>query len=117
MHLLPAPQADCKYGGVPRSFFSLPNLTCTSETCKTFGEIYANGKELCEVMWDQAFVYERHEKAAYSFAWDLAQTNENPNNFVNTHIEFPPNCDGHEAEKEWCGSGQQIGAENTANEG
>lgn len=110
-------EADCKYGGVPRSFFSLPNLTCTSETCKTFGEIYANGKELCEVMWDQAFVYERHEKAAYSFAWDLAQTNENPNNFVNTHIEFPPNCDGHEAEKEWCGSGQQIGAENTANEG
>lgn len=92
-------QEDCRYGGKPRSFFSLPNLNCTEDECRKFGEIYKDGKELCEVMWDDSFVYETHEKIAYSLMWNPVQAGNNPNNFINTHIEFPPNCDGHTALK------------------
>ncbi|CAD7698129.1 unnamed protein product [Ostreobium quekettii] len=107
-------EEDCRFGGKPRSFFSLPNLTCAGDECKPFGQIYKNGQEVCEVMWDDSFVYERHEKAAYSLVWDPEETDgKNPNNIVNTHVDFPDNCDGHEAEKEWCETGSQDGTVST----
>jgi folate receptor len=43
--------------------------------CRTVGEIYSNGKELCEKMWGESFVYETDETKGYSM-WFLE---ENPN--------------------------------------
>ena len=39
------------------------------ETCQTFDQIYANGEELCEVMWNNAFEYTTDEDNAYTFWW------------------------------------------------
>mmetsp|Transcript_18931 Transcript_18931/g.35175 ORF Transcript_18931/g.35175 Transcript_18931/m.35175 type:complete len:330 (+) Transcript_18931:166-1155(+) len=44
--------------------------------CKRFDEIYASGKELCENMWNDAFVYEEDEAKAYTM-WFWDQTNPN----------------------------------------
>eukprot|EP00039_Didymoeca_costata_P019405 m.337409 g.337409 ORF g.337409 m.337409 type:complete len:343 (+) comp18126_c0_seq1:164-1192(+) len=43
--------------------------------CKPFKDIYANGKELCEKMWDDAFKYETNETQAY----DMWFFGKNPN--------------------------------------
>ena len=50
--------------------------------CKKFHEIYADGKELIEKMWGDAFVYETNLSKAYSL-WFFG---ENPNNAVNERI-------------------------------
>jgi len=47
--------------------------------CKRFDEIYPSGKELCENMWDGAFVYETDESNAYTM-WFYDSVN--PNNEV-----------------------------------
>jgi folate receptor len=44
--------------------------------CKRFDQIYPTGKELCEKMWDGAFVYETDEEKAYTM-WFF--DNANPN--------------------------------------
>lgn len=44
--------------------------------CKRFEEIYASGKELCENMWNDAFVYETDESKAYTM-WFFEKTNPN----------------------------------------
>ncbi|GMH34189.1 hypothetical protein BSKO_02023 [Bryopsis sp. KO-2023] len=95
----------CRSDGVsrvPKSFFSLPSLNCTEDQCKTFGDIYDDGKDLCESLWDGSFAYERHERAAYSLIWNPAKHNGNPNSFVNTHLEFPENCPGFNGSKALC---------------
>jgi len=44
--------------------------------CKRFDEIYATGKELCENMWDGAFVYEPVESKGYT-QWFFDAVNPN----------------------------------------
>jgi len=45
--------------------------------CKRFEEIYPSGKELCENMWNDAFVYEEEEAKAYTmWFWDKANPND-----------------------------------------
>mmetsp|Transcript_24195 Transcript_24195/g.38007 ORF Transcript_24195/g.38007 Transcript_24195/m.38007 type:complete len:294 (+) Transcript_24195:120-1001(+) len=47
--------------------------------CKTFKEIYGNGKNLCENMWNTAFKYETDEDKAFTM-WFF--TSQNPNEAV-----------------------------------
>lgn len=66
-----------------RSFFYQSDNLClpgTSECSKTFGQIYANGTEMCEVLWDGSFKYEKNEANAYSLTFAYGQPN--PNNRV-----------------------------------
>lgn len=57
--------------------------SATSPDCKRFDEIYASGKELCENMWDGAFVYETDETRAYTM-WFF--DNVNPNDAMSQHL-------------------------------
>ena len=49
------------------------------DECKPFKEIYTSGKELCENMWSDSFVYEQDEDAAYAM-WFFDKVN--PNNAI-----------------------------------
>lgn len=51
--------------------------------CKRFDEIYTSGKELCENMWDGAFVYDTTENDAYTM-WFYDTVN--PNNEVSRSL-------------------------------
>ena len=62
------------------------------DECKPFKEIYASGKELCEQMWSDSFVYEQDEDAAYAM-WFFDQVN--PNNAIASSLgkeESPDMC-------------------------
>jgi len=48
----------------------------STPVCKRFDEIYPTGKELCEKMWDGAFVYEPNENNAYTM-WFFDDVNPN----------------------------------------
>jgi len=52
--------------------------------CKPFKEIYADGKELCENMWGDAFMYEEEEELGYTM-WFFDHEN-NPNNDVSQRL-------------------------------
>lgn len=94
---------DCPDYVTPRSYFSLTRLDCTADTCQTFGMLYANGSELCEVMWDGAFKYETNEEDAYSMSWEPAETGGiNPNDLINPGVQFPATCPGIEPSKLQC---------------
>lgn len=98
-------EGECNPSGrrtTPKSFFSLPALNCTEDQCRTFGDIYDDGKDLCESLWDQSFAYERHERAAYSLIWNPVKHNGNPNSFVNTDLKFPDNCPGFNGSRDQC---------------
>eukprot|EP01026_Neomeris_dumetosa_P048147 TRINITY_DN4155_c0_g2_i1.p1 TRINITY_DN4155_c0_g2~~TRINITY_DN4155_c0_g2_i1.p1 ORF type:complete len:499 (-),score=60.13 TRINITY_DN4155_c0_g2_i1:133-1629(-) len=92
---------NCPEGTTAYSIYSQIARNCTEDECQKVSDLYADGKEWCNKLYGKAFVYEEHEKAAYSIAWDK-ELLFNPNNFVNTHIEFPDNCPGHNATKEQC---------------
>jgi len=59
---------------------SLAVVSSTGEAlapqCKRFDQIYASGKELCENMWNDAFVYEEDESKAYTM-WFFDKSNPN----------------------------------------
>ena len=65
-------------------------------------QVWKDSKEWCELLWDGAFVYERHEAKAYSFAWNASslETDEwspqthadNPNNRIFTNKDWPLPC-------------------------
>ena len=62
------------------------------DECKPFKEIYTSGKELCENMWSDSFVYEQDEDAAYAM-WFFDQVN--PNNAIASSLgkeESPDTC-------------------------
>ena len=62
------------------------------DECKPFKEIYTSGKELCENMWSDSFVYEQDEDAAYAM-WFFDQVN--PNNAIASSLgkeESPDMC-------------------------
>ena len=63
--------------------------------CKKFSQIYANGKEVCEVMWagegGPAFVYETDEKKA--FGLNIKDVKEN--HAVVSKKAFPDACPDH----------------------
>jgi hypothetical protein len=51
------------------------------------------------MLWDGAFVYEKNEKMAYSFAWnnpdlsiDSSNFPSNPNNDILRNVPYPPPC-------------------------
>eukprot|EP01026_Neomeris_dumetosa_P048142 TRINITY_DN4155_c0_g1_i3.p2 TRINITY_DN4155_c0_g1~~TRINITY_DN4155_c0_g1_i3.p2 ORF type:complete len:491 (-),score=55.63 TRINITY_DN4155_c0_g1_i3:214-1686(-) len=94
-------EEDCPEGATPYSLFSQAYRDCTGDQCQRVQDLYANGEEWCNKLYEDSFVYEIHEKSAYSIGWD-PELLFNPNNFVNTHIEFPDNCPGHNATKEDC---------------
>mmetsp|Transcript_38300 Transcript_38300/g.88419 ORF Transcript_38300/g.88419 Transcript_38300/m.88419 type:complete len:297 (+) Transcript_38300:139-1029(+) len=62
---------------------SLLSATAAPE-CRPFKEIYASGKELCEVMWNNAFKYETNEEDAYTM-WFFDMMN-NPNDATSAHL-------------------------------
>eukprot|EP01023_Acetabularia_acetabulum_P008854 TRINITY_DN1388_c0_g1_i2.p1 TRINITY_DN1388_c0_g1~~TRINITY_DN1388_c0_g1_i2.p1 ORF type:complete len:490 (+),score=101.55 TRINITY_DN1388_c0_g1_i2:2190-3659(+) len=92
---------DCPESATPYSIFSQAFRNCTEDQCARVEDLYANGEEWCNKLYEGSFVYEVHEQVGYSFSWG-AELLFNPNNFVNTHIEFPDNCPGHNATKEDC---------------
>ena len=57
------------------------------DECKPFKEIYTSGKELCENMWSDSFVYEQDEDAAYAM-WFFDQVN--PNNAIASSLTSSP---------------------------
>ena len=62
------------------------------DECKPFKEIYTSGKELCDNMWSDSFVYEQDEDAAYAM-WFFDQVN--PNNAIASSLgkeESPDMC-------------------------
>ncbi|XP_078673684.1 uncharacterized protein LOC144912376 isoform X2 [Branchiostoma floridae x Branchiostoma belcheri] len=60
--------------------------------CRTFGEIYSSGKELCEKMWDHSFAYETNLSLAFTMWFFEA---ENPNNKVADRLGWPTADDCH----------------------
>jgi len=45
--------------------------------CKRFDEIYATGKELCENLWNDSYVYEEDESKAFTmWFWDKTNPND-----------------------------------------
>ena len=70
----------------PGSLFSFPELECSTESgeCLKFSELYADGKEMCEKMWDYAFKYEENDDAAYSFILGPEW-----NEMIDHKVEFP----------------------------
>jgi len=64
------------------------------------GEIYTGGKDLCETMWDDSFIYEEDESKAYTF-WFAGN---NPNSDVSAALFTDAHAD-HDvcnlAEYEW----------------
>lgn len=45
------------------------NAFAWEDNCQPFKEIYADGKELCEIMWGDAFEYSTDEENAYTMWW------------------------------------------------
>ena len=57
-----------------------PHHTPTARTSPTTAEIYANGKELCENMWNGAFEYVPESDAvAHDLAYTMWFYGDNPN--------------------------------------
>lgn len=75
------------------------NAVAWDETCSTFGEIYADGKELCEILWDDAFEYTTDEDKAYTMWWFSA---DNPNfaTAANLNLTVPDTCEIQWSHKE-----------------
>ncbi|XP_035670751.1 uncharacterized protein LOC118412152 [Branchiostoma floridae] len=59
-------------------------------SCKTFEEIYPSGKELCEKMWGDGFVYETNLSVGFTMWFFEA---ENPNNKVAERLGWPSPVD------------------------
>ena len=100
---------DCKndlfcVSAESKSFFALP--TCNHDTdCQTFGDIYADGKEMCELLWDNSFTYESNEANAYT--WSFAEGEANPNNGILPSKAFPEQCAGFDIDPTDCVSDVQ----------
>jgi hypothetical protein len=96
---------DCKNDKIcltPPSKSMWSTQDCDHSThCVTFGDTYADGKEMCESVWGTAFVYERNETNAYT--WSFADGEANPNNAVNVALPFPEKCPFHEPDLSECG--------------
>jgi len=75
---------------VPGSYFSLPTLECSVENgeCVPFSQLYADGRQLCENMWDGAFLYSEDE-GAYAMRPELLGRH---NNDVAHTVAFPDTC-------------------------
>ncbi|KAK3289280.1 hypothetical protein CYMTET_3282 [Cymbomonas tetramitiformis] len=87
------------------SYFEMATCDSTDPSeCKPISEIYADGKELCEVMWDGAFTYEVDEDNAYIM--DFAEGTLNPNNAVLIDRPFPEQC--HAADIEECNATASV---------
>lgn len=72
---------------------TLGNVASASDApeCKPFPEIYANGKEICERMWGESYVYTPDEANAYTM-WFFDATN--PNNDISRKLgNLGPNED------------------------
>ncbi|XP_019619937.1 PREDICTED: uncharacterized protein LOC109466647 [Branchiostoma belcheri] len=69
-----------------------PAVQSEDVPCRTFEEIYPSGRELCEKMWDGAFVYETNLSAAFTMWFFEA---ENPNNKVSERLGWPSADDCH----------------------
>jgi hypothetical protein len=96
---------DCKNDKIcltPPSKSMWSTQDCDHSThCVTFGDTYADGKEMCESVWGTAFVYEENETNAYT--WTFADGEANPNNAVNVALPFPEKCPFHEPDLSECG--------------
>ena len=83
-----------------QSYFSMPDCLAKNKLngnkagCNKFSDVYKDGKEVCEKMWDGSFKYETDETRAYVMTF--AEGQPNPNNLVFTEKDYPPICDGHE---------------------
>lgn len=74
------------------ALFAVPALAW-EDSCRPIHEIYQNGKELCENMWDDSFKYTTDEDKAYTM-WFFNQAS-NPNKAVHTVLgHSPPNTCG-----------------------
>jgi len=62
------------------------------DTCQKFSQIYDNGKDLCETMFGDAFVYETNEDNAYTMWWFEAG---NPNDKISVKLNntVPSTCE------------------------
>lgn len=69
-------------------YFDMP--TCEPADCMPMGEIYANGKDLCDKMWSGSFEYVTDEKAGYTMHFEIGE--DNPNDLVHPTKPFPPAC-------------------------
>jgi len=79
--------------GPTKNFFELP--TCnTTTSCKKFSDIYADGKEICNVMWGGSFNYTEDEANAYTMTFPEGE--ENPNNKIFLDRPYPATCKDHE---------------------
>ena len=82
-----------------KSYFEMPDCLAKNKKegnqngCKKFKDVYANGKEVCEVMWGKSFKYETDETKAYVMTFP--EGTENPNNLVFTDKDYPATCEKH----------------------
>ena len=68
--------------------------------CRPFSEIYDDGKEMCEKLWDNSFSYETQEANAYT--WHFGAEEPNPNNHIAPSKAYPTNCPGFDADSADC---------------
>lgn len=45
---------------------------------------------MCELIWDNSFVYEEDSNEGYVWSWDADEPN--PNHKINLHVTFPDPC-------------------------
>ena len=90
---------DVICAGFTKSYFETPECLATNarnnntDGCKTFSDIYSNGKDVCEVMWGNSFKYEEDETKAYVMSFE--EGTPNPNNLVLPNLDYPPTCANH----------------------
>jgi len=90
---------DMICAGPTKSYFETPECLATNarnnntDGCKTFSDIYSNGKDVCEVMWGNSFKYEEDETKAYVMSFE--EGTPNPNNLVLPNLDYPPTCANH----------------------
>lgn len=90
---------DSICAGPTKSYFEMPDCLAKNKKegntngCKKFKDVYANGKEVCEVMWGKSFKYETDETKAYVMTFK--EGTENPNNLVFTDKDYPATCEAH----------------------
>ena len=77
-----------------------PN-NCNQSECRTFEEIFRNGRGLCNMIWDTGYIYSEQEDNCTVFTFDAGMPNPN------SRLSFPVS---DEAEKELSSAIIIIGA-------
>lgn len=69
----------------------LPGVHAWESTCTPFKDIYKDGKDLCERMWGESFIYSTDEAKAFTMWW-FGAANPNKNVVEILQLTVPDTC-------------------------